>query len=60
MKEFVSRIACSLLAILILSSGGCKGKNSSREVVIYTSLDKVFSQPVLEAFEKETGHLYNL
>ena len=47
MKEFVSRIAYSLLAILILSLGGCKGKNSSQEVVIYTSLDKVFSQPIL-------------
>ncbi|MDH4240568.1 MAG: extracellular solute-binding protein [Phycisphaerae bacterium] len=55
MKEFVSRIACSLLAMLILSLGGCKGKRPAQEVVIYTSLDKVFSQPVLEAFEKETG-----
>jgi iron(III) transport system substrate-binding protein len=55
MKEFVSRIACSLLAILILSLGGCKGKKPTQEVVIYTSLDKVFSQPILEAFEKETG-----
>jgi len=35
---------------------GCKGKKpESQEVVIYTSLDKVFSQPILEAFEKETG-----
>ena len=55
MKEFVSRIACSLLAILIFSSCGCKGKKPAQEVVIYTSLDKVFSQPILEAFEKETG-----
>jgi len=33
-KEFVSRIACSLLAILILSLGGCKGKKPAQEVVI--------------------------
>jgi iron(III) transport system substrate-binding protein len=38
-----------------LSFAGCKGKESTREVVVYTSLDKVFSQPVLEAFEKQTG-----
>ena len=27
----------------------------AEEVVIYTSLDQVFSEPVLQAFEKETG-----
>jgi iron(III) transport system substrate-binding protein len=26
-----------------------------REVVVYTSLDKVFSQPILEEFERKTG-----
>ncbi len=30
-------------------------KKAQQKVVVYTSLDKVFSQPVLEAFEKETG-----
>jgi iron(III) transport system substrate-binding protein len=35
---------------------GCGSKeNEPAEVVVYTSLDKVFSQPVLEAFEQETG-----
>jgi len=55
MKEFVSRIACSSLVTLILFLGGCKDKEPTEEVVIYASLDKVFSQPILEAFEKETG-----
>ncbi len=55
MAKRVSRIVFCLLAILILSISGCKGKKSVQEVVVYTSLDKVFSQPVLEAFEKETG-----
>lgn len=27
---------------------GCKGKEPAQEVIIYTSLDKVFSQPILE------------
>lgn len=40
---------------LILSLAGCKGKESTQGVVVYTSLDKVFSQPVLEAFERQTG-----
>ena len=45
-----------MLVILSLSFIGCKGKDSNKEeVVIYTSLDKVFSQPILEAFEEQTG-----
>lgn len=42
--------------MLTLFGTGCKDKSSNeKEVVIYTSLDKLFSQPVLEAFEKQTG-----
>ena len=41
--------------LLAVSFVGCKVKKAANEVVVYTSLDKVFSQPVLEAFEKETG-----
>lgn len=32
---------------------GCGGRKN--EVVIYTSLDQVFSEPILQAFEKNTG-----
>lgn len=39
------------LAILIIS--GCT-KNSN-EVIVYTSVDQIFSEPVLKEFEKETG-----
>jgi iron(III) transport system substrate-binding protein len=54
MKKAAKVIVCFLL--LALSLSGCKGKSSAQqEVVVYTSLDKVFSQPILEAFEKETG-----
>lgn len=53
-RKFTS-ISC-LAVLLIALSGGCKSKKSQqKEVVVYTSLDKVFSQPILEAFEKETG-----
>lgn len=44
-----------LLILSILTFSGCKGKDQQQQVVIYTSLDKVFSQPILEAFEKQTG-----
>ncbi len=55
MKKMRLQISCCLAAALIVLGPGCRGKKQGREVVIYTSLDKVFSRPVLEAFEKETG-----
>jgi iron(III) transport system substrate-binding protein len=48
----------SLLVICVLVSvaGFCAGNTlASKEVVVYTSLDKVFSEPVLQEFEKQTG-----
>ena len=51
MKEVLVRTGCFLILFT-----GCKAKESAKqEVVVYTSLDKVFSQPILKAFEKETG-----
>src|SRR5512138_1236068 len=41
------------LAIAALALAACK--SSAREVVVYTSVDQPFSQPVFEAFEKRTG-----
>ena len=56
MRQYFVRFVFCLLTILTLSFCGCKGKKTVQpEVVIYTSLDKVFSQPILELFEKETG-----
>ena len=55
MKNRVFLTVCCLLSVWTISFNGCKGKDPVEQVVIYTSLDKVFSQPVLEAFEKETG-----
>jgi len=56
MKTLTSRSLSCFLVLLIMSSGGCKPeKPLQKEVVVYTSLDKVFSQPILEAFERETG-----
>ncbi|MHC4122454.1 MAG: hypothetical protein ACYSSI_02685 [Planctomycetota bacterium] len=41
--------------IILLSLTNCRDKGTNKEVVIYTSLDKVFSQPILDAFERQTG-----
>src|SRR5262249_30056048 len=43
--------AIALFASLVLASG-CK---RAPEVVVYTSVDQVFSEPLFRAFEKETG-----
>ena len=49
------------VAVLMLATslalGGCKrsGKKGSRQVVVYTSVDQVFSEPVLRSFEKKEG-----
>jgi iron(III) transport system substrate-binding protein len=44
-----------LLALLALGAGppGCRSKG--REVVAYTSVDQVFSEPVFRAFETQSG-----
>ena len=39
-----------LLAVLLFSCN-----NKTNEVVVYTSVDQVFSEPILKDFEKETG-----
>lgn len=41
------------LALLIASVASCTKRDN--EVVVYTSVDQVFSEPVLRAFEREAG-----
>ncbi|MBN1806662.1 MAG: hypothetical protein JW837_15545 [Sedimentisphaerales bacterium] len=56
MRERVFRILSICLTVLLCAFFGCRGKKSEQQqVVVYTSLDKVFSEPILKAFEKETG-----
>ena len=49
------RIVCVGLCVLAALFSGCAKRPARQEVIVYTSLDKVFSQPIFEAFEKETG-----
>jgi iron(III) transport system substrate-binding protein len=45
------RLTPVLLALLLsLAAAGC---SSGREVVVYTSVDQVFSEPIFRAFERE-------
>ena len=48
--KYISLIVISLIVLLFT---GCN-KNQN-EVVVYTSVDQIFSEPVLKEFEKETG-----
>ena len=42
-----------VVATALLGALGCQ--SSAREVVVYTSVDQPFSEPVLKDFERETG-----
>ena len=47
-------VGLCFVVLLVFGLAGCNSKeNEPAEVVVYTSLDKVFSQPVLEAFEQK-------
>ncbi|HUE69276.1 MAG TPA: extracellular solute-binding protein [Pirellulaceae bacterium] len=46
------RSVAFLLAAFVSCCCGCGGKE---EVVVYTALDREFSEPILEDFEKQTG-----
>ena len=49
----MNRSIFSLTLFIFLILGGCK--NDSNEVVVYCTVDQVFSEPILRDFEKETG-----
>lgn len=50
-----SIITCVLIIFILSIVPGCTGDNAERKVVVYTSVDQVFSEPVLKDFEKQTG-----
>jgi iron(III) transport system substrate-binding protein len=43
------------LALLLAALAACGKKEIPREVVVYTSVDQVFSEPVLREFERTSG-----
>ena len=46
-------ISIVLAATILLS--GCQTTNAERSVVVYTSVDQMYSEPVLKRFEEQTG-----
>lgn len=48
---------CTLaMAVVALASGGCASReNSTSRVVVYASLDREFSEPILKEYTKKTG-----
>ncbi len=56
MTKLLFYIGICLTGMLTLSAVSCNRKVAQQErVIIYTSLDRVFSQPILEEYEKQTG-----
>jgi iron(III) transport system substrate-binding protein len=51
----VAVVALVLAGAVGVLSGGPGPAGSTREVIIYTSVDQVYSEPVLRAFEGKTG-----
>jgi iron(III) transport system substrate-binding protein len=51
MYKFIQFI---FMAVVCLTTTGCS-QPSSPEVVVYTSVDQVFAEPILKAFEQQTG-----
>ena len=43
------------LVVLLVAVSGCSSKEEDKTVTVYVSEDQVFSEPILKAFEKETG-----
>lgn len=44
-----------LCALVTLSLAGCLGGSTQDEVVVYTALDREFSEPIFDQFTAETG-----
>lgn len=49
------RPSCALLLALAVLIAGCGDKSAVREVVVYTSVDQVYSEPILKDYEAKTG-----
>ena len=55
-KRILGIVKLGCLVLLFFALVNCRDKKTEQQqVVIYTSLDKVFSEPILKAFERQTG-----
>ncbi len=44
-----------VLCILLLLAAGCRNNPVPLQVVVYASVDQIYAEPILRAFESETG-----
>ncbi len=49
----MKNLSLIIIFFSLLITTGCK--DNSNEVVVYTSVDQIFSEPILKGFEKESG-----
>ena len=54
-QRFVNLSTLLCITLIGLIIGACSSMDAGREVVIYTSVDQTFSEPILDEFEKQTG-----
>jgi hypothetical protein len=55
-KRIFGIVKSCCLVLLLFALVNCRDKKTDQEqVVIYTSLDKIFSEPILKAFERQAG-----
>jgi iron(III) transport system substrate-binding protein len=52
--EMKSCVLTIFIGLIFITAYGC-GQKKADEVVVYVSVDQVFSEPILKDFEKETG-----
>lgn len=46
---------CTLSILFFIFFSGCQSHRSERTVVIYTSVDQVYSEPIFHEFQRKTG-----
>ncbi len=55
LQSAFKRLLCTLTVPLLISSFGCEFHRSERTVVIYTSVDQVYSESIFQEFQRRTG-----
>jgi iron(III) transport system substrate-binding protein len=54
-NKILNRPILSFAIISFIFSSACQRPHSERSVVIYASVDQVYSEPILKAFQEKTG-----
>ncbi len=55
MKTPIRAKAVGLLLLLLPIIAACRSETGQNQVIVYTSVDQVFSEPILKRFEEESG-----